>query len=247
MTDILGYKLKIGTLVPSTNSSVEPEYARMGIDGVTHMASRIAVPNVTFRGDDDVREIVEGTQPDLLPALGRLRACNPDRIIMGMAVPCFWGGRAGCDAIRAKLEEHCGLLVTVPPEALGQALTALGAKRIGIVSPYLPLADTHVSKWFTESGFDVAGIFGLSAKTEDSVIDISPEQLRDGFDRVNARNVDALVHVGTSIAMARLVDSFEAHYSKPVVSVNVANLWATLRNAGLTDRIKGYGRLIGDL
>ncbi len=246
MTDILGHRLKIGTLVPSTNSSVEPEYARMLVDGVTHMTARIDVPNVNFRGDDDVREIVEGTQPDLLSALGRVRACNPDRIIMGMAVPCFWGGREGCDAMRARLEKHSGLHVTVPPEALGQALNALGAKRIGIVSPYLPLADTHVKQWFTESGFDVANIVGLRAKTEDSVIDINPEQLRGGFDQVNVDGVDALVHVGTSIAMARLVQEFEAHYGKPVVSVNVANLWATLRNAGLTDQIDGYGRLMRD-
>ena len=246
MTDILGHRLKIGTLVPSTNSSVEPEYARMAVDGVTHMTARIAVPNVNFRGDDDVREIVEGTQPDLLPALDRVRACNPDRIVMGMAVPCFWGGRDGCDAMHKKLEQRAGVAVTVPPEAVGQALNVLGVRRIGIVSPYLPLADEHVKQWFTESGFDVAEIFGLCAKTEDTVNDIPPEQLRGCFDAVDGDAVEALVHVGTSIAMARRVEDFEAHYDKPVVSVNVANLWATLRNAGLDDRIEGYGRLMRD-
>ena len=56
MTDILGQRLKISTLVSSTNSSVEPEYARA---------------------------IVEGTQPDLLPALDQVCACNLDQIIMG--------------------------------------------------------------------------------------------------------------------------------------------------------------------
>lgn len=246
MTDILGHRLKIGTLVPSTNSSVEPEYASMRLEGVTHMTARIDVPNVTFRGDDDVREIVEGTQPDLLPALKRLRACNPDRIIMGMAVPCFWGGREGCDAMRVKLEEHAGVPVTVPPEALGQALHALGAGRIGIVSPYLPLADDHVRRWFAESGFDVAGVEGLRAATEDSVIDITPDQLRSGFEKVDGADVDALVHVGTSIAMVRLVDAFEDAFGKPVVSVNVANLWSALRGAGIEDRLSGFGRLMRD-
>ena len=83
MTDILGHKLKIGTLISSTNSSVVSEYAHIQVDGVTHMAARIDVPNVSFRGDDDVRAIVEGTQPDLLPALDRVCACNLDQIIMG--------------------------------------------------------------------------------------------------------------------------------------------------------------------
>lgn len=246
MPDILGTRLKIGSLVPSTNSSVEPEFARMPVDGVTHMAARIAVPNVVFRSDADAEAIVEGTQPDLLPALDRLMACNPDRVIMAMAVPCFWGGRAGCDAMRTKLTDRAGVPVTLPPDAVAQALTALGARRVGIVSPYMPLADQHVTDWFTQSGFEVAAIRGLRAPREDQVIDITPEQLSGGFAEVDAPDVDALVHVGTSIAMARLVEGFEAQFAKPVVSVNVACLWATLRAAGLEDRMDGYGQLMRD-
>jgi len=247
MTDILGTRLKIGALVPSTNSSVEPEYARIAVEGVTHMTARIAVPNQVFTSDKDAEAIVEGAQPDLLPALDRLMACNPDRVIMAMAVPCFWGGLAGCDAMLEKLSGRAGVPVTVPPQAIGQALRALEVTRIGIVSPYMPLADRHVQDWFDQSGFEVVRITGLRAPREDQVIDITPEQLREGFASVDGPDVEALVHVGTSIAVARLVEDFEQGFGKPVISVNIACLWATLRNAGIEDRVSGYGRLIGKL
>lgn len=246
MTDVLGYRLKVGSLIPSTNSSVEPEIAGMAIEGVTHLAARISVPNQEFRSNADAEAIVAGTEPDLLPALGRLMAAKPDRVIMAMAVPCFWGGQAGSTSMKQRLEEHAGVPVTVPPEAIDQALTTMQAKTIAVVSPYMPLADEHVKTWFEEAGYSVHKIVGLRAPQEDQVIDITADQLQAAFDKVDSSRVDALVHVGTSIAMARLAAPFEARYRKPVISVNVACWWATLRAAGLPDRRDGFGRLLRD-
>ncbi|WP_420393718.1 maleate cis-trans isomerase family protein [Acuticoccus sp.] len=246
MPDILGTRLKVGSLVPSTNSSVEPEFCTMAVPGVTHMAARIAIPNQTFSSDADAAAIVEATQADLLPALARLMACNPDRVVMAMAVPCFWGGIAGCDALRERLTAAAGVPVTMPPDAVARALDALGARRIAVVSPYMPLADRHVAEWFTGSGYDVAAIRGLRAPVEDEVVNITPEALEGAMREVDGEGVEALVHVGTSIAAARLVEGLEARLGKPVVSVNVALWWATLRAAGIDDRRRGYGRLLAD-
>lgn len=244
MPDILGTRLKVGSLVPSTNSSVEPEMASMAVPGVTHMAARIAIPNVQFNSDQDAVDLIEATQPDLLPALSRLMACNPDRVIMAMAVPCFWGGVEGCERMAERLNEAAGVPVTLPPHAIARALDAFGARRIAIVSPYMPVADGHVRDWFEGSGYEVAAIEGLRAAVEDEVINITPRQLEDRFAELDGEGVDALVHVGTSIAMARLVEGFEARFGKPVVSVNVACWWATLREAGIADTVPNFGRLL---
>jgi len=107
----------------------------------------------------------------------------------------------------------------------------------------MPLADRHVESWFAESGFEPT-VRGLRAEVEDQIVNLTPAQLAAGFDSVDGPNVEALVHVGTSIAMARLVEQFEQRFAKPVVSVNVACWWATLRAAGIGDRIMGYGKLL---
>lgn len=246
MPDILGTRLKVGSLVPSVNSSVEPEFASMMVDGVTHMAARIHVPNQEFKSDADAQAIVTATGPDLLPAMDRLMGCNPDRVIMAMAVPCFWDGVAGSKAMQATLDARANVPVLLPPDAVAAALRAYGVNRIAVISPYMPLADAHVSRWFTESGFSVAEVRGLRASVEDQIVNITPAQLAAGFENVDRPDVEALVHVGTSIAMARLVEQFERQFAKPVVSVNVACWWATLRAAGIADRIAGFGRLLSE-
>ncbi len=47
----------------------------------------------------------------------------------------------------------------------------------------------------------------------------------------------------TSMAVARLVEDFETQFGKPVISVNIACWWATLRTAGIDDTLQGFGRL----
>lgn len=244
MTDLLGYRLKVGSLVPSVNSSVEPEFNAMSVPGVTHLAARIRIPNQQFHSDADAQAIVDATQADLLPCVDRLISCNPDRIIMAMAAPCFWGGVEGSDQMQQKLETRAGVPVLLPPDAVATALHALVVRRIAVISPYMPLADQHVQRWFSESGFDVAQVRGLRARSEDEIVNFTPQQLASGFEQVDDASVEALVHVGTSIAMARLVEEFEQQFSKPVVSVNVACWWATLRAAGITDQLAGYGQLM---
>ena len=58
MTDSLGWRKKFGVLVPSTNTSVQPEFDAMSPPGVTNHISRIKIPNMPLRGDDDFNELI---------------------------------------------------------------------------------------------------------------------------------------------------------------------------------------------
>jgi len=246
MTDVLGYRSKIGILVPSTNSTVQPEMDDLRPQGVTNHIGRLRVSNVAFRTAEDAHRIVAEALRDLEPALSALLTCNPDHLIMGMAVPCFWGGMEGCQGVHLRMRAVTDKPLILPPEAMAAALGVLGARRVAIVTPYLPAADEHVAQYFGEAGFDVAAITGLRAPTEDQVVDITPQALMIAFEGLNTAAVDALVHVGTSIAMSRLVQEAERALGKPVVSVNIACYWAALRRAGIADRRDGFGTLLRD-
>ncbi|HXJ83865.1 MAG TPA: arylmalonate decarboxylase, partial [Candidatus Methylomirabilis sp.] len=45
MPDALGYRAKLGVLVPSTNTIVEPDFYAMAPLGVTIHTARIFIPN----------------------------------------------------------------------------------------------------------------------------------------------------------------------------------------------------------
>jgi maleate isomerase len=239
VTDILGYRQKIGLLIPSTNSTVQPEMDDMRPAGVTNHVSRIDVPNQAFTSNDDARAIVEATWVDLLPALDRLMACNPDRIIMAMAVPCFWGGNNATRTSKTKLEDRAGVPVIMPPDALHEALQTIGAatpiRRIGIVSPYMPLADEHVANWFMEKGYEQVIVEGLKAPREDAVVSVSPDA-----------QVSGLLQVGTSMASAKLLAEAQAFLGKPALAVNTACYWSALRSAGVHDKVAGFGPLLAE-
>ena len=46
--------------------------------------------------------------------------------------------------------------------------------------------------------------------------------------------------------MGRLADEAERWLDKPVISVNVATYWHALRMNGITDRIRGFTRLLSE-
>ena len=137
-----------------------------------------------------------------------------------MAVPCFWGGVSATRKLKREMETRAGVPVTMPPDAIHQALQVLGdntpIRRLGIISPYMPLADQHVAKWFEEMSYEQVIVQGLKAKTEDSVVNVTPEEQSDAFKHLNEAGVDALVQVGTSMASVGLAASVERELGKPV-------------------------------
>jgi maleate isomerase len=58
--------------------------------------------------------------------------------------------------------------------------------------------------------------------------------------------VEAIVQVGTNLAMARLAGIAEFWIDKPVIAINTAIYWHALRESGVTDRLSGFGSLLGE-
>src|SRR5579859_5499169 len=59
MTDRLGYRLKLGIVIPSTNSIVQPETDAMRPPGVTNHISRIHIGDLPLTNDIEFERMVE--------------------------------------------------------------------------------------------------------------------------------------------------------------------------------------------
>ena len=124
------------------------------------------------------------------------------------------------------------------------ALKLYGAKRLGVVTPYQPVGDRNVARYFNEAGFEVAKIHGLKCDSPVAIAHVSEAQLRDAILTVNGPDVDAIVQVGTNLAMARLAPEAERWLGKPVIAINTAIYWHALRSVGITDKMSGWGPLL---
>jgi hypothetical protein len=94
VTDSLGWRAKFAVLIPSTNTSVQPEFDRMRPAGVTNHISRIRIPNMALENDDDFVRLVDHIAAGQIEAVDSAMTCEPDRIVLGISVETFWGGYA---------------------------------------------------------------------------------------------------------------------------------------------------------
>lgn len=245
MTDALGWRRKFGVLAPSTNTIVEPDFYTMRVPGVTAHFSRIHIRNQDLSSNDAFEQLLVQIRAEINYAVDRVMTCEPDYLVMGMSAETFWDGVAGNRAFKQRISERAnGLGVATGAEACEKALQLFGARRIAVVTPYQPIGDKNVVRFFSDIGFDVVRIKGLRCPTAVSIAHVSEDELRRALIALDGDDVDALVQVGTNLSMVRLADEAERWLGKPVIAINAATWWFALRQNGIEDRVWGAGRLL---
>jgi maleate isomerase len=246
MTDSLGWRAKFAVLAPSTNTSVQPEFDAMRPPGVTNHHSRLIIPDTPVRGDASFMAMMDNIRGALLPALEAALTCDPDHVVLGMSAETFWDGLAGSDSLKRTLQKKAGRGVTMGSDACRAALRAYGRgiRRLGVITPYMPVGDRQVRRFFTDCGYEVVNLLGLKCRSPMLIAHESKSRLRDAIARVNRGKVDAVVQVGTNLAMAEVAATAELWLGKPVIAINTATYWHALRQYGLKDRIDGWGSLL---
>ena len=248
MSDSLGTRGKFGVLAPSTNTSVQPEFDAMRPWGVTHHHSRLVIPDSRVTDDKSFLKMMDDIRGAMFPALEAVLTCNPDYVILGMSSETFWDGLEGSKALQRKLDKVAKVGVCMGSDACQAALRAYGSdiKRLGVITPYMPVGDQQVLRFFTECGFEVVNLLGLKCKSPVLIAHESKKRLRDAVMEVNHGKVDAIVQVGTNLAMAEVAAMAEFWLDKPVIAINTATYWYGLRQYGIKDKIYGWGSLLAE-
>ena len=112
------------------------------------------------------------------------------------------------------------------------------------MTPYVPVADNQVRRFFTDCGYEVVRLDGLKCASPVLIAHVAEHELRDAIRRVDGADVEAVVQVGTNLAMARLAGVAEVWVGKPVLAINTATYWWALRRNGIADRRDGFGSLL---
>lgn len=246
MTDALGWRRKFGVIAPSTNTIVEPDFSRMGVPGVTSHFSRIHIRDQNMAGDAGMERLLEQIRDEIGAACERVLTCEPDYMVMGMSAETFWGGVEGNRRFVEQITGSTGLRVATGAVACERALKLYGARRIAVVTPYQPVGDGNVRRFFTEIGFEVDRIIGLRCPTAVSIAHVTGTELRAALHELAAGQVDALVQCGTNLSMVATADEAERRLGLPVIAINAATWWMALRDNGIEDKVHGAGSLLRD-
>src|SRR5687767_11517780 len=246
MTDSLGHRAKFAVLAPSTNTSVQPEFDAMRPRGVTNHHSRLIIPDMRVSDDRSFMAMMEAIRAALFPALEAALTCDPDYVVLGMSSETFWDGLSGSKKLHGKLKKIAKRGVAMGSDACRAALRAYGRgiRRLGVITPYMPVGDRQVRRFFTECGYEVVNLVGLKCRSPTLIAHQTKKTLREAILRVNRGSVDAVVQVGTNLAMAEIAASAEFWLDKPVIAINTATYWYALRDYGIKDRLEGWGSLL---
>ena len=234
-----GRRARIGIVVPSVNTVMEPWAARVLPDGVSVHFSRMFLPAATT-----TENLIEMDRSEGKSALRQLSSVHPHVMAYGCTASSIVQGLAYDEHLRSEISESYDVPSTTAAHAIVTALQTVGARRISIVSPYSAKVDAAEHAYFVTAGFEVVG--GACLGIVDGFKLAEPEQavLLDLGLRGMDASADALVISCLNTRSHMVIAELEAALGKPVVTSTQATLWHALRLAGIPDRIDGCGRLL---
>jgi maleate isomerase len=231
---------RIGLLVPSSNTTVEPEFYRALPKDVTLHVARLLLTQIAT---DSIANMVS----DIETQSRALASADVDIIVLGAAAPSFLKGLGYDREMARKIEAASGKRATTTSTALIEALQHLGVSRVVLGAAYDDKVNAIAKSFLEVNGFNVLGAHGLGLVDNLVVgrLDVSSAyELARKIDRPDA---EAIVLACTNWKTMDAIERLERELGKPVVSTTQVSIWAALRAIGGIDGIPGYGRLLRDL
>ena len=239
---------RIGLVVPSSNVTVETELpellGRHESASFSFHASRMRMLAVS------AEELV-AMNAQRVRCVDELADAGVDALLYGCLVAIMAQApdehRRVDAAIATQLAERdVPAQVASSAGALVEALRALEASRIALVTPYMrPLAEKVVA-YLEGQGFTVADWRALEVADNAEVGRIPGERVMDAARSLDLAGVDALV-ISACVQMPSLglVAPAEEEFGLPVVSAATAAAYTLLTRLGLSPVLPGAGSLLG--
>jgi maleate isomerase len=228
-----------GVLIPSTNTTVEPELARLPAGYQPHFARLLtSTPGQPFSPSRD---------EDIDYQSKLLGTAKVAMVVLMQTSASLFADDYDETVVRRMSAAAGGVPAVTSARAMGRALRALGAKRIGLVSPYSEAVNARAQRYFSgKHGLEVAKLAGFAAGDSYSIGRLGPENARDAFARIDAPDIDAFAVPGANFGTMGSIAAWEREFGKPVVSSTQAAVWAVARELG-GEPIAGFGRLLEEM
>ena len=244
MPDTLGYRKRIGIVVPSTNTTVEPECEMLRPRGVTNHTGRSTIKERPLNTEQAFFEHMEMMREGMTVAIDQIMTAGLDHLIIGIALETFWGGVAAADKLQTELAGRAGVGISMGSTAAVAALKAFGAGRIAVLTPHQPRGDEIVRTYLKEAGLDIVRLRGLAVTTPRMIAQVPLADIRNALKALDGDDIDALLQVGTALPTVAVAAEAERWLGKPVLAINAVTYWHALRQCGIEDRVYGCGRIL---
>jgi len=151
----------------------------------------------------------------------------------------------GFDRVRAAIQDaRPGTPVTTPITAARDALRALGADRIAMLTPYIDEVNRLIVDHLASEGVYVTTLHTFGVNTDTEITSIPTTAIAAAAREVDLGGAQALFICCTGLRVAAIIAELEHNLGLPVVTSNQAMAWEMLRSSGCDRPVHGMGRLL---
>ena len=233
--------VRLGMLTPSSNTVLEPITSEIiaNVDNVSVHFSRLKVVEISLK---DFALDQFNIEP-FMKAAHLLADARVD-VIAWNGTSAGWLGFETDRKLCRAIQDEFGIPATTSTLALSDALKAIGATTIGLVTPYLDEIQNETISNFQKEGFDCVSEQHLRDPGNFSFSEITSEVIENMIREVALDDPQAIAIFCTNLRGAPLVAPLEKLLGVSIFDTVSVVVWKSLMLAGVDTRsIKGWGRL----
>jgi len=237
-----GSRLRIGLIVPSSNSTIEPEFVRMAPADVAIYSTRV-FQQETDRAEEKVATVLAMNR--LVDSAAEvISSVLPNVIAYGCTAASFLDGPVQDRLMTERLTQRTGIKVITTSSAVATALKAIGARRIALGTPYIDEVNNREITYLEQAiGVEIVAVKGLQIVgnlPKGRLPASAAEAVARSVDRSDA---DAIFLSCTNWRTIDLIEALEKDLGKVVITSNQATFWACLASASIRENLGRWGRL----
>jgi maleate isomerase len=163
--------LRIGLIVPSSNTVMEPDFHRhLGHAGIVSTA-RIFLESVTREAE------VRMLEQDLPNAAELIRTTAPDVVVFGCTSAGSLGSLAHDRAIGEKIGKLSGAKAVTVLQAVVSQLRSIGPRKLAVFTPYIEDLTSSIVSSVAEAGFPPIKAAGMGIQINLEIGRVTPEAI----------------------------------------------------------------------
>lgn len=221
-----GWRGRLGLIVPSSNTTNEPEFYRWLPEGVSLHTSRM-------RLEDATADTLERMADDVERCGDLLATADVDVVAYGCTTGSLVKGPGYDEEIESRLAEIADAPAVATAASIKRAFDALDLSSIAITTPYIDDLNRREADFLDAAGYDVVAIDGLGIAPNTEIGAQRPETAYRKARDLDHEDADGIFISCTNYRTFEIIEALEADLEKPVVTSNQATLWDALRTMGV--------------
>ncbi len=228
--------MRLGLIVPSSNTTMETEFWKMVFGWATVHVARMRLQRITVNELKDM-------ETQILDAAIRLADAEVDVIGYGCTSGSLLKGKGHDVQIETRISEETGIPAVATAGAVVKALKKLRIDKACVATPYTEEINRLEKRFLEENGIEVLRIKGFGIVNNIEVGRINLEAVYELAKGVYIPGTQGIFISCTNLRTIEIIGVLERELKVPVISSNTATFWAMIRRTGVRRRLRGYSRL----